>query len=147
EARARSTSQRDPRRAARGHRLIYLDASALVKLAVAEPESEALLTALDGRGPYLTSVFGEIETVRACRRAGVPAGQIEEVQNGLVLVALDEEVRRLAGAAAPPALRTLDAVHLATALSLGEDLDGFVTYDGRLADAAGAAGLPVLAPA
>jgi predicted nucleic acid-binding protein len=117
-----------------------------VKLAVEEVESEALLAALEGRGPYVTSVVGEIETVRACRRVNVPAAQVEELQEGLVILAVDDDVRRLAGAITPPTLRTLDAIHLATALALHDDVDGFVTYDARLARAAGEAGLAVFTP-
>jgi predicted nucleic acid-binding protein len=117
-----------------------------VKLAVEEAESEALLAAITGRGPYATSVVGEIETVRVCGRANVPPDQVEELRDGLVVVVLDDEVRRLAGSVGPLLLRTLDAIHLATALSLREELDGLVTYDVRLAAAAADAGLPVQAP-
>lgn len=59
-----------------------------MKLAVEEPESEALVTAMGGRGPYATSVVGEIETVRVCRRAAVPPAQIDELLGGLLVVAL-----------------------------------------------------------
>jgi hypothetical protein len=117
-----------------------------VKLAVEEAESEALLAALAGRGPYVTSVVGEIETVRACRRVNVPAAQVEELRDGLVVLAVDDDVRRLAVSVAPPTLRTLDAIHLASALALPDDVDGFVTYDVRLARAAAEAGLATLAP-
>lgn len=94
----------------------------------------------------MTSVVGEIETIRVCGRGSVPPEQVEELRDGLVVVALDDEVRRLAAVVGPPLLRTLDAIHLATALSLREDLDGLVAYDARLARAAAGAGLPVLAP-
>jgi len=113
---------------------------------VEEPESSALATALAGRGPYVTSVVGEIETVRACRRAQIPSAQVEELQEGLALIAVDDEVRRSAGAIAAPELRTLEAIHLATAISLGADLEALITYDLRLAAAARDAGLVVLAP-
>jgi hypothetical protein len=113
---------------------------------VEEAESNALVVALARRGPYATSVVGELETIRACRRADVPSAQVEELQEGLVLISVDDDVRRIAGAIAPPSLRTLDAIHLATAVSLREDLDALVTYDARLAAAAGDAGLKVLAP-
>jgi uncharacterized protein len=118
-----------------------------VKLAVEEPQSEALLRMLAGRGPYATSVVGEIETARVCRRAGVPPAQVDAVRAGLVIVPLTDEVRRLAEAADPPMLRTLDAVHLASALVLQADLEALVTYDLRLAAAATAVGVPTLAPA
>jgi uncharacterized protein len=102
--------------------------------------------ALPDRGPYMTSIVGEIEMVRVCRRANVPAEQVEELREWFVAVALDNEVRRLAFAVAPVALRTLDAIHVATALSLRPELHELVTYDSRLADAADRAGFAVLAP-
>ena len=85
--------------------------------------------------------------MRACRRAGVAAGQVDAVRDGLVIVALDEEARRLAASIDPPLLRTLDAIHLGTALSLREELEAMVTYDARLAGAAGEAGLAASSPA
>jgi predicted nucleic acid-binding protein len=117
-----------------------------VKLVVEEPESAALLAALDGNGPFVTSVVGEIETVRACRRASVPAAQVEQLRNALVLIALDHDAQVLASTIAPATLRTLDAIHLATAVSLGEELESMITYDTRLARAAAAAGVQSLAP-
>lgn len=117
-----------------------------MKLAVSEPESAALLAAITGRGPYATSVVGEIETLRVCRRAQVPLLQVDELRAGLVIVALDDEVRRLAFEVGSPALRTLAAIHLATALSLREDLESLVTYDLRLAQATTDAAIPVLSP-
>ncbi len=117
-----------------------------MKLAVEEAESQALLTAIEGQGPYVTSVVGEVETVRACRRASVPGDQIDRLRDALVVIALDDEVRQIAAAVDPPPLRTLDAIHLATALSLGGELDRIVTYDARLAQAAELAGLAVVAP-
>jgi predicted nucleic acid-binding protein len=117
-----------------------------VKLVVEEQESTALLETIAGRGPYVTSVVGEIETARVCRRANVPAAQLEELRRGLVLVALDEDVGTLASRVGPPVLRTLDAIHLATALTLREDLQAMVTYDVRLARAIEAAGIALLSP-
>jgi uncharacterized protein len=114
---------------------------------VEEAESSALLAAFDRADPYVTSVVGDIETARACHHASVPSAQLEELRNGLVLVALDEDVRTLATTAGSPTLRTLDAIHLATALMLREDLDAMITYDVRLARAVEAAGLPLLSPA
>lgn len=105
------------------------------------------MATLDRAGPYVTSVVGDIETARACRRASVPSAQLAELRNGLVLVAVDEDVRTLATTAGSPRLRTLDAIHLATALLLREDLDAMITYDVRLAQEVEAAGLPLLSPA
>jgi uncharacterized protein len=117
-----------------------------VKLAVEEPGSHALIEAIRPLRPHLTSVIGELETARVCRRAGVPSEQVEQIRAGLVVLALDDEVLRVAVTVEPPTLRTLDAVHLATAVSLGSDLDALITYDARLTTAARDAGLPVQAP-
>jgi predicted nucleic acid-binding protein len=117
-----------------------------VKLVVEEPESSALLAAIEGRAPYVTSVVGEIETVRVCERANIPAAQVEELRRGLVLIALDDEVRALAGVVGPPMLRTLDAIHLATALTLRQDVEAVIAYDERLTKAVRAVGMPLLSP-
>ena len=116
-----------------------------MKLVVEEPESDALIASIQ-RTSSVTSIVGEIETIRVCRRAGVAAAQVEELCERLVVLALDDEVRRLAGSIDPPTLRTLDAIHIASALSLGGDLDWLVTYDVRQAAAASAAGLQVVSP-
>ncbi len=65
---------------------------------------------------------------------------------GLELVELDDRVIAAAAGLDPAELASLDAIHLASALSLGDDLGAFVCYDRRLAEAATAAGLPMLAP-
>ena len=118
-----------------------------MKLVVAEAESPALAAALAGHDPYLTSTIGEIETARVCRRAGIPSAQIDRIRTGLAVVPLDAEIALLALSAGPTTLRTLDAIHLATAIVLGDEIDAVVTYDGRLADAASSEGLTVLSPA
>jgi len=69
-----------------------------------------------------------------------------EVLEGVALVPLDDAILRGAGDLSPAGLRTLDAIHLATALSLAEDVTTLVTYDERLAEAAAAAGIAVTAP-
>lgn len=127
--------------------LLYLDSSALVKLVVPEPESGALREALRAWPERVSSVVAEIEVERVARRIG--GGAIRRARNVLArlgLVELDDEVRSSAAALRPPELRTLDAVHLATALSLGEDLGALCAYDQRLAGAATAAGAIVLMP-
>jgi predicted nucleic acid-binding protein len=118
-----------------------------VKLIVEEPESAAIARLqVDWRDP-VTSMLGEIETYRAVRRAAAAAeARTATVLAPVAIVPLDESVRALALAVEPPALRALDAIHLATALSLGEGLEAVVTYDARLAAAAEAAGLTVLSP-
>ena len=128
---------------------LYLDASALVKLVLPEAESEALLAFLAGGPELITSTVGAIETRRALLVAGGDedlAEEAEKVLTTVTLVGITEPIRHAAGALRPALLRTLDAIHLATALSFGAELEAFVAYDRRLAEAALAAGLDVRAP-
>lgn len=129
--------------------LLYLDASALVKLVVAEPESEALSTFVGEWRDRITSRVSAVEVTRAVRREADP-GMIERAAgllDAVAFVELTAEITELAGTLEPPALRSLDAVHLASALSVARDVGPFVTYDVRLRDAASGAGLDVQAPA
>lgn len=130
--------------------LLYLDASALVKLVVREAESAALSSELVDWPAQVSSILSEVEVPRAARRASVGTEAIaraERLVRQLGTVFLTEEVAREAAAIAPLGLRSLDAIHLASALSLGADLGAFVSYDRRLAEAAESAGLETLAPA
>lgn len=130
--------------------LVYLDSSALVKLVVREPESTALVEFLQGHSERVSSALALSEVPRALRRAGFGTSERRRARQVLSRVALvDVDRRTLAAAAAldPPTLRTLDAIHLATALTLREDLTTLVTYDRRLAAAAERAHVDVLAPA
>lgn len=122
---------------------LYLDSSALVKLVRPEPETGALRAELQKWPDQTTSVVGEVEVARAAARAGASA---EAVLAQLWLLELDERVRRMAHGIGSSALRSLDAIHLATALSLSEDLGAFCCYDDRLRADAEAAGLTVLSP-
>ena len=125
---------------------LYLDGSALVKLVRSESESSALQAELVRWPGLLTSVMGELELLRVLKREGLDPTLAEPVLDLLGLVAFDEQVRREAGRVGSPLLRTLDAIHLATALSLGADQGGFACYDLRLAAEAEAAGLTLVAP-
>lgn len=128
--------------------LVYLDASALVKLVVAEVETAALQTYLMHRPHRATSVLARVEVARALRRVGVDRqARLEAVLEGLIVVDLAAGVVARAARVGPAALNTLDAIHIATALELGAELDAFVTYDARLADSARALGIAVAAPA
>jgi len=130
--------------------LVYLDSSALVKLVVREPESAALVAFLHGHAERVSSALALSEVPRALRRAGFGTSERRRARQVLSRVALvDVDRRALAAAAAldPPTLRTLDAIHLATALALREDLTALVTYDRRLSAAAERAHVEVLAPA
>ena len=127
---------------------VYLDSSAIVKLAVHEPESEALRRHLRRGRPWLSSALARTEVLRAVWPAGedaLAAGR--RVLARCDLVRLNDRVLDRAGAMEPETLRSLDAIHLATAERLGDDLGGLVTYDGRLAHAARRLGLRVSSPA
>jgi predicted nucleic acid-binding protein len=95
----------------------------------------------------VTSAIAEIELRRAALRRAAQPDRTEAVLARVSLVDLAVEVRDLAGRLDPPALRTLDAVHLASALLVGRSASGFLCYDSRLATAARERGLTVLAPA
>jgi predicted nucleic acid-binding protein len=129
--------------------LVYLDASALVKLIVVEPESTALFEFLRARPDRASSILSLVEVPRALRRISGTATdrrRARRVLGGLYIVDLDRRILAAAAAFDPPAVRALDAIHLATALALGEDLAELVTYDRRLASAAARIDLAVLAP-
>jgi uncharacterized protein len=129
--------------------LVYLDSSALVKLVVAEPESSVLADFLRGWSERVSSAVALTEVPRALRRAGFGASERRRSREVMARVALVDVDRRILAAAAaldPPALRTLDAIHLATALAVREDLAAIVTYDRRLAAAAEHVHLEVSVP-
>jgi uncharacterized protein len=129
--------------------LVYLDSSAIVKLAVAEPESAVLFDWLAERPGRVSSAVARVEVRRALRRVGMPAETLRRatrVLNAIASIPVDRAVIEAAGELDPPALRSLDAIHLATALSVGADLAGIVTYDERLAAAAARARVEVWAP-
>jgi predicted nucleic acid-binding protein len=122
----------------------YFDSSAIVKLSHAEPHSTALVEYLgSGDVEASTSVIAEVEVTRALRRAGAAADQ---AVMGFYLLALDAEVREEAARLGSPQVRTLDAIHLATALAIGDDDLEFITYDDRQAGAARELGLTVVQP-
>lgn len=128
--------------------VLYLDASAILKLVVEEPESEALRVYLSGRIDRATSVVGVIESRRFARRSRDDgADLVSFVLGGVDIIDLDEVVASRASAVALSTLRTLDAIHLASALEIGSDLEALVTYDRRLAEAARDMDLPVASPA
>ncbi len=129
--------------------MIYLDSSALLKLLFDEPESAALARWLEDRAglPAITSELAKVEVLRASRRldpAVVPAARSLLAQ--LDLVPLRGHVLDRAAEVGDRALRTLDALHLASALLLGDGLSAFLSYDTRLAAAAQAARLPLARP-
>jgi uncharacterized protein len=129
--------------------VVYLDSSALVKLVVAEPESSALVEFLRRQPERVSSAVALAEVPRALRQAGFGASErrrSREVLARITLVDVDRRILAAAAALDPPGLRTLDAIHLATALAVREDLAVLVTYNRRLATAAERVHLEVSAP-
>jgi hypothetical protein len=124
----------------------YLDTSAFVKTVVDEPESERLAAWLPAWPDRVSSALLRTEAVRAVRRYGTDAvRQARERLEGVELLQLDRAILDAAADLAVEA-RTLDAIHLASALALGRDLGVIVTYDLRLARAAGVLGVATVAP-
>jgi predicted nucleic acid-binding protein len=129
--------------------MIYLYSAAVVKLVHAEPESSALRGWLDERAEtgWISSVLTEIESFRALARYAPDAvSRLPAVLDQIDLIDLGPRIRMLAQAAKPVTVRSLDAIHLGTALHARSGLTSFVTYDKRLLEAARAAGLPVDSP-
>jgi uncharacterized protein len=126
----------------------YLDSSAFVKLIVAEPESEALRRALVRWPQRASSVLLRTETIRALRRSGnerqVPAAR--RLLRAVRMIRIDEPLLDRAADLEPGELRTLDAIHLAAALELGQDLGVMLVYDVGLKAGAQAYGLDAESP-
>lgn len=129
-------------------RSVYLDASALVKLVIREPESEALRRYLRPRPRRVSSALARVEVVRAARPHGRAAiARARRLIARLDLVRVEDAVLDAAAQLGAPVLRSLDAIHLATARTLESQLEAIITYDDRLSAAAGDLGLPVRRPA
>ena len=129
--------------------MLYLDSSAIVKLVAPEPETVSLVRALRSDPDAISSALARVEVTRALMRAGATSERVSRasaILERIALVPIDADILARAADPHPPDLRTLDAIHLATALLLRQDITGVVTYDERLAGAAAAADLTVLAP-
>lgn len=125
----------------------YVDASALVKTVLAEAESAALLGWLGDRPRLVACDLIRVEAVRAVRLADPAAvPRARQALTTLTLIRLDAALCDAAADLEPALLRSLDALHLAAALSLGPDLAGMLTYDARMAEAASALGIRVESP-
>ena len=126
---------------------VYLDSSALVKLIVREAETHELGRYVDSAGPLTSSILATVEVPRAVARvAPKAAAAVAAVIARLNILAFDGRIAARAATLSPAGLRALDAIHLATALELGDELTAFVSYDERLSAAARNLGLPVVAP-
>jgi uncharacterized protein len=129
--------------------VIYLDTSAFVKLIRGERETPALQVFLRDRpaGPLVSSALLVVETRRAIlREAPDQLARADLLLTRIDQVEVTRPVLEAASRLPDPALRSLDAIHLATALQLEGDLEAVVTYDGRLAAAAARQKLPVVTP-
>ena len=130
--------------------MIYLDSSALVKLALSEPESVALTSFLGSRPgqDLVSSTLHRAEVLRAIWRSEPGAlPRAQRIIRRVSVVLLSHELLDNAATQAPAGLGTTAAIHLVSALTIKRDLTGFVCYDRPLLDAAEAAGLPVASPA
>jgi len=125
----------------------YVDASALAKLLVAEEDSPAMERWYVESDRAVTNRVGVIETRRAVARRSSPlqGDLVDQTLASVEIVELDPAISQRAATIGPSSLRTLDAIHIATALEVGP-IDAFVTYDDRLAEAARVVGLPVVRP-
>ena len=125
----------------------YVDASALTKLVLEEADSVAMRGWYVEHEHVLCSRVGIVETRRAVGRHPHDEAHLDVIIRSVDVVEFDIDIARQAATIAPLTLKTLDAIHLASAVRLGAVVDAFVTYDDRLATAARAAGLPVVRPA
>ena len=128
-------------------RATYLDSSAIVKLAVREAESDVLRSHLRRRRPLVSSALARAEVLRALLPGGetaLVAGR--RVLERIDLVRVNDRVLNLAGSLLPEELRSLDAIHQATAGRLGTDLGELVTYDEKMGAAARTMGYKTSAP-
>lgn len=127
--------------------LAYVDASALAKLILDEADSVEMRRWYVESERVVTSRVGVVETRRAVARQLHDPAHLELILRSVETLEFDASIARSAGVVGPVTLKTLDAIHLASALALRPEVDAFVTYDDRLADAARALGLPVVRPA
>lgn len=127
---------------------IYMDTSALVKLVVAEPESDALSEHLQASGSQMTtSLVSEVELVRAVNR--IDESEFRSVSLLLkrqVLLPMSESIRTRAAYLLPMGIRSLDAIHIATAVEIQPSLSSVVSYDTRFLEAARTFGLRAISP-
>ncbi|MDQ6893739.1 MAG: type II toxin-antitoxin system VapC family toxin [Acidobacteriota bacterium] len=129
--------------------LLYLDSSAILKLVVDEPESAALLSVIESFPDRASSALARVEVHRAVRRSGGTRNEVRrasEVLARIALISVDDDVLTRAAELEPGELRSLDAIHLATALSLGKQLGALAVYDRRLAASAKRLRLRVVSP-
>lgn len=127
---------------------IYMDTSALVKLVIAEPESDALEEHLETSGCQMTtSLVSEVELTRAVNRIDESMHrQVGHLLSRQVVLPMSESIRNRASYLQPLGIRSLDAIHIATAVEIQPNLVSVVSYDNRLLEAARSFGLQVSSP-
>ncbi len=127
---------------------LYLDTSAFVKVIIEEAETRPLrahLARSDAR--RVSSALLRTEALRAVRHLGPDAlAAVREGLRRVELIAIDDRLLDTAGVLEPGIMRTLDAIHVSSAMALGDDLEAIITYDERMAGAARLVGLPVISP-
>lgn len=127
--------------------IAYLDSSSLIKLVNKEPETAALRKYLRSVEVRVSSQLARAEVLRTARVLGGNASRVaKDVLGRVRLLSIDAELLERSAVIDPPTLRTLDAIHLASALSFGSELDELVTYDKRMLSAAQQLGITVSAP-
>lgn len=128
--------------------MVFLDSSALVKLVIREPETPALRRYLAPRPERIACQLVRTEVPRAVRHFGPGAlARARSVLQRIQIVRLDDDLLDAAAIIDPAVVRSLDAIHLATAQLLARELEAVVTYDSRMRTAAARLGLMVAAPA
>jgi predicted nucleic acid-binding protein len=128
--------------------VFYLDASAAAKLVLAEDDSDAMKEWIETTDAVIVSSdLLRTEVLRAIRRhAPAQLSQGRAVLESITLVALSRNVYESAAMLGPPVLRSLDALHLASAIEFGDELEGIITYDMRMTEAAQVLDVAVIAP-
>lgn len=127
--------------------VVYLDSSAIVKLVVREAETDALRLHLDHHDVLVSSALARTEILRAVSRHGIRERRTAQlVLQRLDLLKITDDILSAAGQIQPASLRTLDAIHLASAGAFSASLSHLICYDARLAEAAVAHGFSVTAP-
>ncbi|MFZ1381194.1 MAG: type II toxin-antitoxin system VapC family toxin [Scrofimicrobium sp.] len=128
--------------------LCYIDTSALAKLVITEAESALLEEWLDHHRPILiSSPITSTEIMRAVNKRNAESLMlVSRVLKGVTFVPLVPEILRIAGVIRPVELRSIDAIHVATAIRSGDDVRSIITYDKRMAEAARLSGFKVVSP-
>ncbi len=128
-------------------RYVYLDTSAFMKLITPEAETVALQRYLVPRSLRVSAALLRTEALRAAMRVSQDhVAKVRRQLRNVALVDVGREILEQAGSLIPADLRSLDAIHVAVALSLGDDLSEMITYDARMTSAATAHGLAVVSP-